>query len=101
MTKRRAVYVVAASDSSWPGVLGVHGSYARADSHHASIVEGRMRWYRQDWEHRDKDTDYTREHDPLLTLTETRLVWDEGRSVAQSEYQPDVVTVKTLRVWLT
>ena len=97
--RRRAVYVV--TSSNCPGyVLGVHGGRASAESHHGSVVTDRERWYRQEWDRRDQDTGYTREHDPLLTIGETRLVWASVGTV-RGYGQPEAVTVRTLRVWLS
>ena len=97
--KAKKLYVVAASDSSWPCVLGVHTSQRKAMAHFESIRDDRLRWYRVEWDHRYPDTQYTREHDPLFRQREARLRWWQSTQTIRGAFQPEEITLIVLRVW--
>jgi hypothetical protein len=94
---RRALYVVAVSDCTWPGVLGVHTSLVKAMAHLQSIKADRLRWYRVEWDQPGVDEPYAREHDPLWRAHEVRL----ARKSEPCSYPPEAetVTLVVLRVW--
>jgi len=94
---KRALYVVAASDSSWPGVLGVRTSLVKAMAHLQSIKADRLRWYRVTWDQRFADTKYTRAHDPLFRAREVRMT----RKDEPLDWHPEAesVSLVVLRVW--
>jgi hypothetical protein len=94
---RRALYVVAASDSTWPGVLGVHTSLVKAIAHLDSVKQDRLRWYRVEWARAEAETAYTREYDPLCRMREVRMVAKDA--TAQAGLMPANLSLVVLRVW--
>lgn len=96
--KMRASYVVASSDCSWPGVLGVHTSISSAMRHVESLIADRSRWYLVEHDRRELDDVYAKTHDPLLRVREVKLTLD----MTKSSPVPKNATVEmvVLRVWL-
>jgi hypothetical protein len=96
-TTHRSLYVVAASDCTWPGVLGVHTSRKAAMAHLDSVKRDRLRWYRVEWDWAERETAYTREHDPLMRVREVRLVPDEAKEHNVMLFA--TLSLVVLRVW--